>query len=135
MAALTIPKEIFDKMIAHCISGYPNEVCGILAGEDGRVLKIYEMTNVEPSPVSYFMDPKEQFDTMKDMRISGISMLAIYHSHPASPAYPSTKDVSLAFYPDSVYIIVGLSDKDQPDVKVFGIMDGQVEVVKFIIRD
>lgn len=126
MAVLTIPKEIFDKMIAHCISGYPNEVCGILAGEDGRVRKIYEMTNVEPSPVSYFMDPKEQFKALKDMRTEGIEMIAIYHSHPSSSAYPSAKDVSLAFYPDSFYLIVSLMEKGKPELGVFEIIEGKV---------
>jgi proteasome lid subunit RPN8/RPN11 len=135
MAALTIPQYIFDKMIAHCRSGYPDEACGILAGKDGRVQKIYEMTNVEPSPVSYFMDPKEQFEAMKNMRLEGLKMLAIYHSHPFSPAYPSAKDVSLAFYSDALYIIVGPADKDNPDVKAFRISEGRVEKEEFTILE
>ncbi len=120
---------IFDKIISHCRSVYPNEACGILAGEGGTVRKIYEMTNAEPSPVSYFMDPKELFLAMKDMRKEGLRMVAIYHSHPGSPAYPSAKDVSLAFYPDSFYMIVGLSHKDKTEARAFEIVDGNVREV------
>lgn len=72
------------------------------------------------------MDPKEQFSAMKEMRREGLDMVAIYHSHPGSPAYPSAKDVSLAFYPDSLYIIAGLSDKDRPEVRAFEIVEGKV---------
>jgi [CysO sulfur-carrier protein]-S-L-cysteine hydrolase len=126
---LIITRDIFDKIISHCRSVYPNEACGILAGEGGTVRKIYEMTNAEPSPVSYFMDPKELFVAMKDMRKEGLRMVAIYHSHPGSPAYPSAKDVSLAFYPDSFYMIVGLSDKKKPEARAFEIVEGNVREV------
>jgi proteasome lid subunit RPN8/RPN11 len=134
MQALTIPGTIFDRIISHCGSVYPNEACGILAGEGNTVRKIYEMTNAEPSPVSYFMDPKEQFSAMKEMRREGLHMLAIYHSHPGSPAYPSAKDVSLAFYPDSLYVIVGLSEKDKPEVRVYEIVEGNVREVEIELR-
>ncbi|MEJ2697593.1 MAG: M67 family metallopeptidase [Candidatus Sulfobium sp.] len=126
MSSLIIPRTIFDRIISHCVSVYPDEACGILAGEKDTVRKIYEMTNSEPSPVSYFMDPKEQFLAMKEMRRRGLHMMAVYHSHPSSPPYPSAKDVSLASYPDSLYIIVGLSDKDRPEVHAYTIVEGKV---------
>lgn len=120
-------------MIAHCKDGYPNEACGILAGSGNEVSKIYKMTNIENSPVSYFMDSNEQFKVMKDMRENNLSMLAIFHSHPSSAAYPSAKDVSLAFYDDAVYIIVSLMGKE-PVVKAFSIMEGDIKEVKIIIK-
>jgi proteasome lid subunit RPN8/RPN11 len=118
-----------EKMVAHCKAAYPNETCGILAGRDGAVEKIYEMTNIEPSPVSYLMDPKEQFLAMKEMRTEGNRMIAIYHSHPQSPAYPSSKDVNLAFYPDAVYVIVSLIDRNKPEIRAFEIKEGNVSEV------
>lgn len=134
---LIIPKDIFDAMLAHCREGYPNEACGILAGSDGEVLKLYRMTNVEPSPVSYLMDAKEQFAVLKDMREKGLTMLAIFHSHPASPAYPSPKDVSLAFYDDCVYLIIGLSGAPaggEPVVQAYSIKEGRVEEKLLSVR-
>lgn len=122
---LIIPENIFNEMLAHCREGYPSEVCGILAGKDDKVSKIHRMANTENSPVSYMMDSKEQFKVMKDMRKNNLSMVAIYHSHPSSPAYPSQKDVSLAFYDDAVYIIVSLIE-DKPTVKAYTIK-GKVE--------
>ncbi|MEJ2684471.1 MAG: M67 family metallopeptidase [Candidatus Sulfobium sp.] len=132
---LIIPRVILDKIISHCRSVYPDEACGVLAGEKNVVQKIYEMTNAEPSPVSYFMDPKEQFSAMKEMRREGLHMVAIYHSHPGSPAYPSAKDVSLAFYADSLYMIVGLSYRDKPEVRVFRIVEGNVSETEIEVPD
>lgn len=128
---LIIPSDIYREMIAHCRAGYPNEACGILAGKEGKVKNIYRMKNIENSPVSYMMDPLEQFKVMKEMRAEGLSMIAIFHSHPCASAYPSAKDVSLAFYDDVVYIIVSLAE-DAPVVKGYFIKEDKVEEIKII---
>ncbi|MBI5073994.1 MAG: M67 family metallopeptidase [Nitrospirae bacterium] len=133
MIELVISRELADQMVMHCKSCYPNEACGIVAGTGNRVTKVYPMPNTEPSPVSYLMDPGEQFGLMKELRQEGLSMLAIFHSHPQSPAYPSAKDVSLAFYDDVVYVIVGLTDPEAPEIRAYTIVDGAVEYSLFDI--
>jgi proteasome lid subunit RPN8/RPN11 len=130
---LIIPQQIFTEMLAHCKAGYPNEACGILAGRNGEVSKIYKMINIENSPVTYMLDSREQFKVMKDMRQNNLSMLAIFHSHPSSAAYPSAKDVSLAFYEDAVYIIVSLMEKE-PVVKGFSIKEGNIEDIEIVLK-
>src|SRR5512139_3070821 len=132
MHQLIIPQLIFDEMIAHCKKGYPYEACGILAGEGDMVSKIYAMTNIEKSPVSYQLDSKEHLNAMKDMRENNLSMVAIFHSHPSSSAYPSHTDVKLAFYEAAVYIIVSLSE-NTPVVKAFSINEGNIEGVGVLI--
>ncbi len=130
---LDIPKNLHDEMISHCREAFPNEACGILAGKGDEVSKIYKMTNVEKSPVSYFMDSREQFKVMKDIREKNLSMLAIFHSHPSSPAYPSAKDLSLAFYEDSIYIIVSLMEKE-PVAKGYSMKEGKIEEVAIAVK-
>ncbi len=129
---LILPSLIFEEMISHCRDGYPNEACGILAGNNGIVSEIYRMKNIENSPVSYMLEPSEQFRVMKEIRSRGLTMLAIFHSHPCAPAYPSGKDVSLAFY-DVVYIIISLSE-DVPVVKGYTIREGKIEEVAITRR-
>ena len=129
-ARLILSRDLLDQVISHCKSVYPNEACGLLAGKGDIAEKIYKMTNIEKSTVSYMMDPEEQFRAMKEMRNNDHKMLAIYHSHPHSQAYPSPKDISLAFYSDQVYLIVGLKDKDQPEVRAFEILEGDVREVQ-----
>src|SRR5208282_2319975 len=99
-------KHIFDDMLSHCREGYPNEACGILAGSGHEVSRLFRMQNVESSPVSYLMDSKKQFEVMKTLREDSLAIVALFHSHPASAAFPSAKDVALAFYEDSAYVIV-----------------------------
>lgn len=125
---LKIPRVIHDKMIKHCQSELPNEACGILGGKDNLVTEIYCMENIEKSPESFLMNPKEQLQVTKDLRKKDLTMLAIFHSHPSSPARPSSKDISMAFYEDVSYIIVSLQEKN-PQIKAFNIREEKVEEV------
>lgn len=132
MAGIVIPAGIYRKMLAHCKEAFPDEACGILAGAGAEATAIYTLTNAEPSPVSYLMDPAEQFGVMKDMRQKGLSMLAIFHSHPSSQPVPSSKDVELAFYDDVLYIIAGLASEEAV-VKAYSIRDGLVQEAEIVI--
>lgn len=123
---VTLKKELFEQIVSQCRKEFPNEACGILAGKNKRVEKVYAMTNIDKSPATYFMDTKEQFKVMKDMRNLGLEMLGIYHSHLASAAYPSGHDIALALYPETSYVILSLKDKDNPEIRSFKINAGQV---------
>jgi len=133
MTELLIFRGFADQMVTHCRACYPNEACGILAGTGNRVTRVYPMSNAEPTPVSYFMQPKEQLRVMKELRQEGLAMVAIFHSHPQSPAYPSVKDISLAFYPEALYVIVGLMNREAPAIKAYSIIDGVVKETLFEI--
>ncbi len=124
---LFLEKSYLDQMIAHARAEKPNEACGLVAGLDGRVVKIYRGTNVhENKTVRYSLDPRELFEAWKDIEDNGWELLAIYHSHPKSPAYPSATDMELAFYPDSFYVIISLADDEHPVARAFKIVDGKI---------
>ena len=120
-------------MTAYCREGVPDEVCGILAGNENRVSKLYKIANADSSPVSYLMDSGDQFRVMKDMRENSLSMVAIFHSHPASAAYPSNKDVDLAFYEDCMYVIVSLI-QEEPAARAFLIRGGHISEAALTIH-
>ena len=86
---IIIPKATYDDMITHAQEGFPLEVCGILGGIYDTVSANYRMTNTDASNEHFMMDPREQFAVVKDLRAKGLTMLAIYHSHPETPARPS----------------------------------------------
>jgi len=124
---LQIPKNIHDDMIAHAREGFPLEVCGILGGTVDTVSAIYRMTNTDASNEHFMMEPREQFTVVKDLRAKDLAMLAIYHSHPETPARPSEEDIRLALTPGVSYIIVSLADPQQPVVKSYKIDQGKVD--------
>lgn len=124
---IRIPQAIHDDLIVHAREGFPLEVCGILGGTVGGVSAIYRMTNTDASNEHFMMDPKEQFAVVKDLRSKGLTMLAVYHSHPETPARPSEEDIHLALTPGVSHVIISLADPQQPVVKSFKIDQGKVD--------
>lgn len=80
------------------------------------------------------MDPKEQLAAFKDMDTVGLDLVAIYHSHTHTPAYPSRTDVAKAYYPDAAYVIISLANRDAPDIRAFRVVDGQITEESVIVR-
>jgi len=128
---LHIREGCYQFMIQDALRRLPNEACGLLSGRKNLAESFFAMKNTEESPASYLMDPKEQFHVMKHIRERNEEMLAIYHSHVASPAYPSSKDVQLAFYPDVYYVLISLQDRSHPVVKAYRIQEGKVREEPF----
>ena len=102
---LKIPATLFKKMQIHFENCLPEEGCGLLAGEKNQALQWFPITNIFHSAVRYRMDAQEQLNAFHEIEKKDWQLLAIVHSHPTGPAYPSITDIAEAYYPDVVYII------------------------------
>jgi proteasome lid subunit RPN8/RPN11 len=131
MKQIRINTGHMEEIIHQADEGHPDEVCGILAGRGNIVEEVFQVHNTDHSPVSYFMDTREQFRVMKDIRQKGLEMLGIYHSHPDADAYPSIRDTRLAFYDDVAYIIISLLH-EHPVVRAFSIINGEVDEIEIV---
>ena len=122
-----IKKEDYEEIIAYAKAGLPNEACGLLGGtvdgKDRRIEKVYYLTNIDASREHFSMDPKEQFEAVKDMRANGLSLIGNFHSHPESPSRPSEEDKRLAYDSSVRYLILSLMDMDAPVMNGFEIID------------
>jgi len=68
-AVLVIPEPLLDRVLASARSGAPEEVCGWLAGEGGRVEQIYPVPNVAES--GFRMHPEAQLSAMRNDKGGG----------------------------------------------------------------
>jgi len=127
MQAVFIKKEILAAIIQHAVEEAPLECCGLLMGSGKTVTHLRRMTNVSRSPKHYSMDPQALFHFFKDLRSLNLRHVGIYHSHPASEAYPSRTDLEESYYPDCSYIIVSLKNADSPSVRAFSLADGSIQ--------
>ena len=127
LAAMRVPRQMVEEMIAHAREEAPNECCGMIGGADGSATTVYRSINAEASPLRYSLDASDQFRIMQEMEKRGEELVGIYHSHTGSAAYPSQTDVNLAAYPDAAYVIVSLEDPQNPGVRGFWIRDGQID--------
>ncbi len=122
---LMLGPGLLDKMIQHATASLPNEACGLLVGHGMNATRFLRANNILGSPNSYEMDPSFLASTMRSLRESGESLVAIFHSHPAGPAEPSALDLNLAAYPRAAHVIVSLADQSHPKPRAFRIVDGQ----------
>jgi [CysO sulfur-carrier protein]-S-L-cysteine hydrolase len=121
---MKISKNLIDEMVSHAREDLPNECCGMIGGRDGEATRVVRVENAAASPLRYEMDPQEQYDALKAIEDAGGELLAIYHSHTKSAAYPSQTDVNQAVaWPEQVYLIVSLADPEAADVKGYLLRD------------
>jgi proteasome lid subunit RPN8/RPN11 len=129
-----VPATLVDELIAWARQGYPNEACGVLAGDafaadGGRPIRFVGTRNADASPFRYRIDAEEQLRVFLEIEDAGEEIWGIFHSHVRSPAVPSPTDVGLAFYPGSLYLICSLSDPNAPVVRAWTIEGGEVAEV------
>jgi [CysO sulfur-carrier protein]-S-L-cysteine hydrolase len=130
---VVINRSLVDQIVTHARAGFPNEVCGLIATDGDRAVQVYPIDSLDPSPVHYHMDPKQQLRAMTEIDDREWELGAIYHSHTRTRAYPSATDVKLAFYPSTLYMIVSLADENHPDLHAYRIEDAQIEEVRLEI--
>ena len=122
---MKISKGILEMIYEQAEEEAPLEACGYFAGKEGVITSHYKMTNVDRSETHFSLDPKEQFQVAKSVRANGSDLIAVYHSHPASPARPSEEDIRLAHDSSIIYVIVSLENENRT-CAAFTIKNGNV---------
>lgn len=126
---LRIPPLLWHTMLAHAQAEYPLEACGLLGGTNGRVRHLYAIENQLHSPTRYQMEPAQQIQAILHLEEQGEELLAIYHSHPQGPETPSASDLAQASFPQAIYLILSLAQRDAPVVRGFYLRQGQAQEV------
>jgi proteasome lid subunit RPN8/RPN11 len=136
LTVIELPTQMADEIVEHARAEAPNEACGIIAGQDGRPVHVYRMRNAERSRVSYRLDGREQLEVFNEIEDKGWDLLAFYHSHTHTEAYPSRTDRARAqwqdpatgqevpAYPGTSYLIASLRDPE-PVLRAFRFEGGE----------
>jgi proteasome lid subunit RPN8/RPN11 len=127
---MTIPRAVRQAILDHARQVAPRECCGFVIGASARVMFAVPMTNVEKSRARYRIDDRAHIELRRVLRgvRPNLSILGVYHSHPAGDAWPSDTDVAEAHYPDWTHLIVGVSGS-RPVLRAFRIRQGTVRQV------
>jgi proteasome lid subunit RPN8/RPN11 len=102
--------------------------------KDGAPQLLVEAENARHSPLAYEIAPQELLRVHDRLDEDDLEVGAIYHSHTRTEPVPSQTDINLAFYPEAVYIIVGLAEEDS-DVRAFRIVDGEVSQTELEVAE
>ncbi len=103
---LTIREGQYSRILTHVRQSLPMEACGLLAGKDEIVEKLYLISNKLKSPTRFLMDPLEMLQSFQEMEADGNDLLAMFHSHPQGPDHPSESDIAEFNYPGILSLII-----------------------------
>lgn len=132
---MKISQALIDEMVAHAREDLPNECCGLVAGQDGKALTVRRIRNEEESPYRYRMHGQDEYDARKAIDEAGQEVIAAYHSHTKTAAYPSQTDVNEArLFPELIYLIVSLQDSETPDVKGYWLKDLKIAEAELVVE-
>jgi proteasome lid subunit RPN8/RPN11 len=125
MDRLRLPRPLVNQILTQAQHSPEAEICGLIATQNGTASRCYPVHNAAADPVHrYRMEPQAQIEALRQMREAGEELLAIYHSHPHTPATPSAIDIEEANYPDAVYLIISLDIKGVLQISAFCIANG-----------
>jgi proteasome lid subunit RPN8/RPN11 len=127
---LDLPADILDAMIEHARVAAPEECCGLIVGRAGIATRCIPLRNELGSPVAYRADSRDLFHAFRSIRDEHLELMAIYHSHPTSPALPSRVDLAENYYGDVPRIIISLAS-EPPDVRAFRLHAGAFEELAY----
>ncbi|GCE03201.1 Mov34/MPN/PAD-1 family protein [Dictyobacter aurantiacus] len=130
-----VPSTIYQEMVEHVSSGYPNETCGALGSVDGRTIKHYPTANAAERPDDFSIIGETDLIRIYDDIDTYDGELIYYHSHPITEAYPSPRDIDYARRSGYLYIIFSHRHHPEPPyARVFKIdVQGQVTEGKIAI--
>jgi [CysO sulfur-carrier protein]-S-L-cysteine hydrolase len=125
---LRLPAPVYSEMVGHCLSGLPDEACGLLGGHlaTGEAVRCYPTRNLATSAKLYTVDPKQHLQADRDAEASGMEIIGVFHSHTHTDAYPSPTDVAQAPDPEWHYVLVSLRDT-HPMVRSYRIRGDRID--------
>ncbi len=119
-----ISAEVRAALIDAAYLESPFECCGVLGGRDGRLVAVFPVENVAADAVSRFdLEPAGLVAARAAARREGLDVAGFYHSHPRTSPEPSSYDVANAWYPECVYVVIGLEPR--PAIRAFRITEGR----------
>lgn len=88
--------------------------------------------NAHESPETrYLIDTRQVLEVFRASKDFDRELVAIYHSHPRSPAYPSPTDRAEAQWPLAAYVLVSLRSSE-PEIFAYRIRDGGVKEIPIV---
>lgn len=115
--AVSMPKRLLDNLARHARAEEPRESCALLVGRpvaEGAAVAVtaaLPATNAADAPETEFTIPSDELISVyKTVEESGLAVVGIFHSHPASGAVPSETDRRMMRINPVVWVIYSIRD-------------------------
>lgn len=104
---VAIASGVAESLVNAAATAAPQEACGLLIGQPGRIEAAIPARNVAAHPDRAFeIDPATLLRTHREVRATGQRVIGHYHSHPNGIAAPSRRDAARAVEDGQLWLII-----------------------------
>ncbi|TPG69711.1 M67 family peptidase [Brevibacillus laterosporus] len=123
---IIISKTLVSQLIVVAQKQLPYEFTALLGGHKNIITSFYPATSEVASTDTFLLSPSTFFQIMNQIKEQQESWLGVLHTHPLSPAVPSSLDIHGWHYPDLCYWILSFASK-KPDLALYQIRQGHAQ--------
>jgi proteasome lid subunit RPN8/RPN11 len=130
---LLLAPGIREAMITHARRALPLEAVGMLGGSGDRATLVRELTSLGGAR-HFLVDPRSQYEGERALRSLGLSLLAIYHSHPGGGATLSDIDIAFAARLPHLQVVIALARPrdDGEELRAYRVSGTRVDEVPIV---
>jgi proteasome lid subunit RPN8/RPN11 len=82
----------------------------------GEIVNSIFLTNDDPSPMSFVLNPKQQLKVQRESRNKECNEIIIVHSHPKGPSRLSSSDRDMAYEKTKLWFLVSHSNVESSNI-------------------
>ncbi|MCA1955090.1 MAG: M67 family metallopeptidase [Anaerolinea sp.] len=131
VSSLHLPATFRQQILAHLQACLPEEGCGLIGGCAGQGQQLLPIPNQLHSPTAFQMQAPEMIAALLSFEQNGLELLAIYHSHPTGPLWPSPRDVAAFAYP-GVWTLIAAPTSTGWRIRAFQIRSTKIHPGKIL---
>lgn len=124
-ATLQMKSDVYHRLVAEGKAAHPYEYSALLAGRDSTVTLHLPAPQSEATLHTFAWSGPTLLTSLRLIQEAGLQWVGVFHTHPASPAIPSSSDLAGWHYPALSYWIASLLQPDSPDVRAYQFVDGR----------
>jgi proteasome lid subunit RPN8/RPN11 len=136
---LRLTRAQYETVVAHCLDCFPEEACGLLVGPlegdepTGEITAVFPCENAAHSAKLYRIGGRDLVRATLDASSRGEEIVAVWHSHTHTDAYPSPTDVAQAVEAQQLerpwlYPILSLKN-GEPVLRAYWVRGGEISEV------
>jgi len=116
---------------------FPYEAGGFLGGKENNILGVLPVPNKKVGGRDEFSLWEDDFGRAYTFfEKHNLELAGVYHTHPGGIAYPSDQDIKATSQKRMKYMfIIGMADRYKPDLRVYTISGGVVEIPIRVVSD
>lgn len=127
--------QVADKLITEGQAALPYEYSALLAGHDSMITMHLPAPRSESTLRTFAWSGPSLLTSLRIIREADLKWLGVFHTHPTTPAVPSSADLAGWHYPTLSYWIASLLRPSEPELRSYQLVNGRFVSIPFSLKN